>query len=953
MTIQPAFWEPSPYPLAGKTGLKPPSGQDLSIGALPADLKQIAPDLYCFQDTCNVYILRSKDEAVLIDFGAGGVIDRLDELGVRRVGAVLMTHHHRDQGQGLERAAAEDIPIWVPHTEQDLFQEVEAHWQARPIYNDYNVRQDRFTLLEPVPVAGTLRDYAGYEFAGHRFTILPTPGHTPGSISLALELGGQSIVFTGDLIAAPGKVWSLAATQWTYNGAEGAAASIAALLDLQDRQPNLLLPAHGSPMHEPGPAIELLVGRLRQVLDLRGENLHLSSLRQDPYESITPHLLRNRTSTSNSYVLLSESHKALLIDYGYDFMTGFAAGTDRASRRPWLYTLPALKRAYGVERIDVAIPTHYHDDHVAGINLLRDVEGTQVWAAESFSEILEHPGDHDLPCLWYDPIPVDRRLPLGEPFRWEEYELTLYPLPGHTLYAVAVVFEVDGVRVLATGDQYQNGDGLKWNYVYRNQFGIDDYVASAALYQSLSPDLILPGHWNPLWVQPGYFDALAESGAALASLHRALLPLEDVDLGAEGFAARLRPYQAVVTAGDRLAFEVKFCNPFHQPERIRVQIVAPPDWQVEGGEFQLEMQASATHTRQFWVTPPAGVQARRVRLAADLTAGSHRLGQQAEALVTVLPPAPTQPVEQASIPSWLTDRAGMPVPVVPVLDQDFPDPGVLRVDGFYYGFATNACHQHIRAARSTDLLHWETLQDALPELPAWAVPGFQYTWAPAVLPAPGGGYRMYFVTRYAAGTKGVQAIGVATSRSPDGPFQADSAAPLVCQLDEGGSIDPYPFCDADGLLYLAWKNDGNACGAPTWIYLQRLALDGLSLAGEPARLLTADLPWEGGLVEAPTIWKNNGRYYLFYSANNFTTPRYAIGYAVSDHLWGPYYKSSAPWLVSSPQAGLVGPGGQDIVIGPDGQTWMLFHAWSPGKYRALHAAPVEWVAGRPHLRPTP
>jgi hypothetical protein len=32
-------------------------------------------------------------------------------------------------------------------------------------------------------------------------------------------------------------------------------------------------------------------------------------------------------------------------------------------------------------------------------------------------------------------------------------------------------------------------------------------------------------------------------------------------------------------------------------------------------------------------------------------------------------------------------------------------------------------------------------------------------------------------------------------------------------------------------------------------------------------LLTVDQRWEGNLVEAPTLWWQNGKYYLFYSAN--------------------------------------------------------------------------------------
>jgi glyoxylase-like metal-dependent hydrolase (beta-lactamase superfamily II) len=120
---------------------------------------------------------------------------------------------------------------------------------------------------------------------------------------------------------------------------------------------------------------------------------------------------------------------------------------------------------------------------VAGINLLKRVEGTKVWAAELFADILENPTHYDLPCLWYDPIAVDRKLPLQKEIQWEEYTLTLYPLPGHTRYAVAIALKVDGQRVLVTGDQYQGGEGLELNYVYANRFQADDYVRSAKLYR--------------------------------------------------------------------------------------------------------------------------------------------------------------------------------------------------------------------------------------------------------------------------------------------------------------------------------------------------------------------------------------------------------------------------------------------------------------------------------------
>lgn len=601
-------------------------------------MDKLSDSLYRFVDSCNVYVVRSGREAVLIDFGYGDVLDRLPEIGVDRVAAILITHHHRDQVQGLPRAVAAGIPIWVPSAEQDLFAHVDEHWQARPVANSYDNRQDRFSLLEPVPVAGLLGDYSSWTFGGVRFTVLPTPGHTTGSLTLLADVGGQHVAFSGDLIAAPGQVWSLAATQWSYNGAEGVAASIASLISLKGQRADVLLPSHGEPMRETALAIDLLIERLWKLLQDRGEHARLFRFLDQPYDAITPHLLWNRTSVANTYVLLAESGKALLIDYGYDFMTGFAAGTDRASRRPWLYTLPKLKSDFGVQAIDAVILTHYHDDHVAGCNLLREIEGAQVWAAENFAAILQFPEYYDLPCLWYDPIPADRVIPLEEPIQWEEYTLTCYPLPGHTRYAVAIAFEVDGKRVLAVGDQYQSAEAGSWNYVYANRFNLSDYRASAALYRKLAPDVLLSGHWGPSWVEPDYFDQLEARGAALEAHHRALLPLDAFDLGGEDRAATIHPYRITARAGQYGDVAVEVRNPFNRAVDAHIRLVTPAGWDVQPPEQRVTLEPRGSCETAFAFKPPAPAPVRRARIAADVTLGGRRLGQVAEALVNVLAP---------------------------------------------------------------------------------------------------------------------------------------------------------------------------------------------------------------------------------------------------------------------------------------------------------------------------
>ncbi len=623
-------------------------------------MQQICPDVHRFRDSCNVYVIRNGTDAVLIDFGTGAVLDHLEELGVERVTDILMTHHHRDQAQGLPRAVAAGIRIWVPEPERDLFENVDHHWQARRLVNDYDNRQDRFSLLEPVPITGTLQEYVPQELGGRMMTVVPTPGHTVGSVSILVDINDRRLCFTGDLIAAPGKVWSLAATQWTYNGAEGVVATLLSTRDLLTRDPDVLLPSHGDPIEDPPGAIQLLRKNLLDLLELRGEHLALRNFMADPFLPVTPHFLHNRTSHAYSFILLSESGKCLMIDYGYDFNPGLASSTDRSARRPWLYSLPRLKEEFGVTSVDVVIPTHYHDDHVAAFDLLRKVEGTRVWAGENMVDVLEHPEAQDLPCLWYEPIAVDRALPLEEAIAWEEYELTLHPLPGHTLYAVAIEVEVDGKRILAVGDQfvdypwrYYYADRLPikdtpetlppaviQNYVYRNRFRQADYRVTAELYQRVKPDIMVYGHWSPAHVDEAHFSELAKRGAELERVHQALLARDEVDLGTNDFAARIRPYYPHIAAGSELTLEVDVRNPFPRPEQAVVSMVAPEGWIVRTSsgepEARLSLSPSETRTVGFCLTPPSGIAVRRARVAADVTVGDQPLGQQAEALVTVV-----------------------------------------------------------------------------------------------------------------------------------------------------------------------------------------------------------------------------------------------------------------------------------------------------------------------------
>lgn len=260
----------------------------------------------------------------------------------------------------------------------------------------------------------------------------------------------------------------------------------------------------------------------------------------------------------------------------------------------------------------------------------------------------------------------------------------------------------------------------------------------------------------------------------------------------------------------------------------------------------------------------------------------------------------------------------------PVYASNFPDPMIVADDaGGFWALGTNGNGSNVQTLRSEDLTTWQQGPDALPELPEWTTPG--KVWAPEVVERAGGGNALYYTS---TGPDGVQCVGVALGKEPEGPFRDDSTKPLVCEEEQGGTIDANPFVASDGRRYLYWKNDGNAVGVDTYLSVAPLAGSGTALAGKPRRLFKQDLPWEGDLVEAPFVWERDGRFHLFYSANDYGSEDYAVGHAVADDPLGPFTKDPEPVLASNDVAS--GPGHCSLVE-VDGRVWMAYHAWTPGE----------------------
>jgi beta-xylosidase len=91
-----------------------------------------------------------------------------------------------------------------------------------------------------------------------------------------------------------------------------------------------------------------------------------------------------------------------------------------------------------------------------------------------------------------------------------------------------------------------------------------------------------------------------------------------------------------------------------------------------------------------------------------------------------------------------------------------------------------------------------------------------------------------------------------------------------------------------------------------------------------------DRRWEEGSSTLETHFNGRTQYYLTYSANNWQTPQYGVGYAVSSSPLGPFHKSPTnPIFSANPSIGEWSPGHGSFAWSPDGTGLYYVHHGRP------------------------
>jgi glyoxylase-like metal-dependent hydrolase (beta-lactamase superfamily II) len=608
-------------------------------GTIPLShgLNELWPGVYAFKDTCNVYAIVKNGNAILIDFGSGNILRELPSVGVQKIEWILHTHFHRNQAQGDGLAKAQGIKLAVPATERKYFDDVEAFWDQKKVFVLYDMRNEFLALRKNIATDYGLKPGTTFSWNGIELQVIATPGHTEGSLSFLLEHEGKRLLFCGDLVASEGKVPTMHDLEWPYVGTAGIAAEMESLnIKVRAYMPHALLPSRGNPSKNPlGWTPTLLTelstiyykydwARTSQQRPGRGSPQGLVGPRQ-----ITKHIWQMWQASGRSvgYLIVADSGHAMLLDIN--------AGETRY--------LDQMQKITGFRTIDHIVPSHYHEDHVGGINAVRNKYGAEVWAMDHMVDVLEHPAAYNLPCLWPDPVKVDRILHDGESVVWESIPMRFFYLPGQTEYTEGVLMEIDGRKLLFDGDNVGRplpGTPLIGHYVCRNYQRLDTgHVYSAKKLLELEPDYVCPQHfeWDKATREllESYLKASEETNAAF----KKIIDQPDPEIGLDNNWASFYPYQVEAKPGDTLRYELRIRNWIYRTSHVKAVIVVPENWVAVPESVDLMVPAKSESSATFAVKIPRseGRLNRRFVLTADIWRDDEHLGELTEALVNMQP----------------------------------------------------------------------------------------------------------------------------------------------------------------------------------------------------------------------------------------------------------------------------------------------------------------------------
>jgi beta-xylosidase len=275
----------------------------------------------------------------------------------------------------------------------------------------------------------------------------------------------------------------------------------------------------------------------------------------------------------------------------------------------------------------------------------------------------------------------------------------------------------------------------------------------------------------------------------------------------------------------------------------------------------------------------------------------------------------------------------------PILFADYSDPDVVRVGEDYW--LTSSSFGHVPGLpilHSRDLVNWTLVNHALPALvPAghFSVPRHGAgVWAPAIRHHDG-----KFWIYYPDPDFGIYVVTAADPR-------ARWSAPVLVKAGKG-LIDPCPFWDTDGKLYLVHGWARSRAGKANLLTLNELSPDGMRITDGDGTVIIDENTTGRGLstLEGPKLYRRDDEYWIFAPVNGVTHGSQAAYRA--KNIRGPY---EVRLVLAQGSTVVNGPHQGAWVDTPSGENWFV-HFQDNGPYgRVVHLQPMIWGKdGWPHL----
>ena len=290
--------------------------------------------------------------------------------------------------------------------------------------------------------------------------------------------------------------------------------------------------------------------------------------------------------------------------------------------------------------VEVTMPSHFHDDHTWGSDLLREHWGAEQWVEEHMADSVEHPCRYKRP---YGPRygwPVDRVIADGEVVRWHEYEFRVHWMPGQTDLHCGLEMQVDGLRILLSGDNFQppwqwggfggfcayNGSRPEWF-----RLSIDKVLA-------IAPDWMFAGHGFSYSFNPEMFRQARQWTYDLEGALAAVSPHGNWPRHFTPHVVRVYPYLDDRCPGQSLdvAVEVDHVAQDEAPVDVTITPVLPEGWSVQPECVRGQAHRGRPATCGFTLTVPSGhAEPGYFLVPLDIHYGDEYWGQYAELWVHV------------------------------------------------------------------------------------------------------------------------------------------------------------------------------------------------------------------------------------------------------------------------------------------------------------------------------